>query len=734
MCLTLVVCAHRKQLCFMLLKHIGVLFERVCEAQRMSANSSGETFEVEKIIAVRTDDTGRTLYKVRWLGFTEDDDTWEPYENLTEDCDRLIKTFYENEMHEQENRDGDCDTAQASGGASDSRNNEDRRSISEENCGVRSQSVYETVEVLTPEAWNRFGDLDKREIANLFIENRIPSQTEKVLCAIGYDVGRVTRNKLRTVLKTSPSPVKEIASAPKVSKGRRGGRGKKQGRKEEGSAFPPQKVRDGEGGEMEEGLLCGSECDAESAMSLDLTAGVEAQTIDGVMNEKVSGEALSSSTQSEQSGTAPKRRSRKKQSDSNRGTRGGKSSRGVRTGTRGRGGLRGARSGATARGGSRGRRRITVAASSKEPTTPEALEIGDDQVVKDGTPFSLLAASAKREEGNTSTMNGDIPNEKANETVQNTDHYASIQQSEDVQVDATQVSDVQRVVRKKPSASRKKRVNKGNVGDCEEGSEVSTKKLRLQCGNQERFTPSPLEVREVGNKAGAEKTATGSNGREQSVPVASAVGVSDDAGEGTTIRRELSIPAATHMTAASTPSLQNQALRNAVLEGHLSGARWTARCPAERRGYDFNQSYRGKTLAYELCERKCNVWSSSHENDDMLRVLVMGGARLDIPEEHRLRTPLHAAVENGSWCLARTLLYLRSPVNVLDADKKTPLHLAVQSSDPAAVRTIYLLLEFGADVNDIIRTLRDNRHRRKLEEHQRKITEAFEEARMKTFM
>lgn len=46
--------------------------------------------------------------------------------------------------------------------------------------GTSSRSDYETVEVLTPEAWNRFGDLEKREIANLFVENRIPSQTEKV--------------------------------------------------------------------------------------------------------------------------------------------------------------------------------------------------------------------------------------------------------------------------------------------------------------------------------------------------------------------------------------------------------------------------------------------------------------------------------------------------------------------------------------------------------------------------
>ncbi|VDK44987.1 unnamed protein product [Anisakis simplex] len=118
----------------------------------------------------------------------------------------------------------------------------------------------------------------------------------------------------------------------------------------------------------------------------------------------------------------------------------------------------------------------------------------------------------------------------------------------------------------------------------------------------------------------------------------------------------------------------------------------------------------------------------------MLRVLVMGGARLDIPEEHNLKTPLHAAIENGSWCLVRTLLHLRSPVNTFDAKKKTPLHYAIECKDPNAIRAIYLLLEFGADVNEVLKTIRDPRLTQKLEQHQHKLAEALDEARMKTFM
>lgn len=51
----------------------------------------------------------------------------------------------------------------------------------------------------------------------------------------------------------------------------------------------------------------------------------------------------------------------------------------------------------------------------------------------------------------------------------------------------------------------------------------------------------------------------------------------------------------------------------------------------------------------------------------------------------------------------------RSPVNVCDASEKTPLHLVVQNSDPATVRAIYLLLQFGADVNDVLKTVRNSR-------------------------
>ncbi|XP_068251538.1 M-phase phosphoprotein 8 isoform X2 [Nyctibius grandis] len=50
-----------------------------------------DVFEVEKILDVKTEG-GKTLYKVRWKGYTSDDDTWEPEVHL-EDCKEVLLEF-----------------------------------------------------------------------------------------------------------------------------------------------------------------------------------------------------------------------------------------------------------------------------------------------------------------------------------------------------------------------------------------------------------------------------------------------------------------------------------------------------------------------------------------------------------------------------------------------------------------------------------------------------------------
>ncbi|KAM9022074.1 M-phase phosphoprotein 8 isoform 4-T4 [Ara ararauna] len=50
-----------------------------------------DVFEVEKILDVKTEG-GKILYKVRWKGYTSDDDTWEPEAHL-EDCKEVLLEF-----------------------------------------------------------------------------------------------------------------------------------------------------------------------------------------------------------------------------------------------------------------------------------------------------------------------------------------------------------------------------------------------------------------------------------------------------------------------------------------------------------------------------------------------------------------------------------------------------------------------------------------------------------------
>ncbi|XP_036157617.1 M-phase phosphoprotein 8 isoform X6 [Myotis myotis] len=61
------------------------------EAVGDSEEDGEDVFEVERILDMKTEG-GKILYKVRWKGYTSDDDTWEPEVHL-EDCKEVLLEF-----------------------------------------------------------------------------------------------------------------------------------------------------------------------------------------------------------------------------------------------------------------------------------------------------------------------------------------------------------------------------------------------------------------------------------------------------------------------------------------------------------------------------------------------------------------------------------------------------------------------------------------------------------------
>ena len=44
----------------------------------------GEIFLVERIVGKGVDENGATVFRVKWEGYGDEDNTWEPSENLDE--------------------------------------------------------------------------------------------------------------------------------------------------------------------------------------------------------------------------------------------------------------------------------------------------------------------------------------------------------------------------------------------------------------------------------------------------------------------------------------------------------------------------------------------------------------------------------------------------------------------------------------------------------------------------
>jgi hypothetical protein len=63
------------------------------------SDESSDEFEVEKILRKRVE-RGRAMYLVKWKGYSNTENTWEPASNMN--CPDLIKAFEENEQKKQQ--------------------------------------------------------------------------------------------------------------------------------------------------------------------------------------------------------------------------------------------------------------------------------------------------------------------------------------------------------------------------------------------------------------------------------------------------------------------------------------------------------------------------------------------------------------------------------------------------------------------------------------------------------
>jgi hypothetical protein len=64
-----------------------------------------QTYEIEKIIDHRPDSTqtGKFEYKVKWKGFSEEENSWEPEDNFIER--KCIRTYWDNLQHKEDLKD-----------------------------------------------------------------------------------------------------------------------------------------------------------------------------------------------------------------------------------------------------------------------------------------------------------------------------------------------------------------------------------------------------------------------------------------------------------------------------------------------------------------------------------------------------------------------------------------------------------------------------------------------------
>lgn len=139
-------------------------------------------------------------------------------------------------------------------------------------------------------------------------------------------------------------------------------------------------------------------------------------------------------------------------------------------------------------------------------------------------------------------------------------------------------------------------------------------------------------------------------------------------------------------------SIGTQLLLAASHEGQLLVAQYLL----NSKRIEPNGEYEGKR---PLCQAA--AWG----HIEVVRALLRHGAFANTADSER-KTPLHHAVENKRYILAKTLVG-SADVNAPDIERKTPLHYAARSGNESMVT---LLLKKGADSNAASRTMETPLH------------------------
>jgi len=82
--------------------------------------------------------------------------------------------------------------------------------------------------------------------------------------------------------------------------------------------------------------------------------------------------------------------------------------------------------------------------------------------------------------------------------------------------------------------------------------------------------------------------------------------------------------------------------------------------------------------------------------DDVVECLLEHGAKVDVPDGEKGRTPLHVAVRSGNLKAAELLISYGAEIDARDNDGATPLHCAVEGGNLDCIK---LLISHSADVN-----------------------------------